>query len=439
MDPTPTGAEPIRFVVDASSSSGPALVKDKFGVYQTPFLGTAGLPDLTRMESLLEEAGVRDLRYEMGWGKPDAFAFDQISGSPTAPTIDFGRLDPFLLMLKRSDVRPLLAMTYDPLPLKTGSDWQRWKDVPSNLPVWQDINRRYAEHYRDALGIEDIAYEIWNEPDLPGDGGKVFFNGDAAAYGQVYAHAAAGIRAGDPDAWVGGPGIAYDTRYVTESGLLTHPVDFVSIHAYANAVPQLAAIGAAMGNRDLPVYLTEYASYTTFSATGLNSRSEGAVQFFRDVKALLQYPRLRKVYWAQWIDDSLGMITYDLRRKAIFNAYRIYQTLLPVRRAAVAPDEAESIGTLAAADSTAAGVVLWNRGSAGDTVEVTLDNLSFESGTLRLYRIDTRHASYVDDPSTERLTVDGEWSFSGRSATWRGRIPGQGVVFLRAVRKGVDP
>lgn len=420
--------------MDYSATGGPALTKDKFGVYQTPFMGTAGLPPLTAMAPLLAEAGVRDLRYEMGWGKPDTYAYDQIAGTAASPTIDFTKLDPFVTMLRDAGVRPLFAMTYDPLPLKTGTDWQRWKDVPSDLGVWQWINQQYAAHYSTGLGIHGAAYEMWNEPDLPGDAGKVFFNGTPGAYGSVYTNGANGIRAGATDALVGGPAIAYDLSYVSGSGMLAQPVDFVSIHAYANYPSQIAAIRTALGGRTLPIYLTEYASYTTFGKTALNSRTEGAVMFLADVKGLLAYPDVQKVYWAQWIDDDLGLVTYDLHRKAIFNAYTIYQTMLPTARAALLPDDTSGVSGMAGVSADTAAVVLWNRGASARTVTVRLDHLPFAVGSAELYRIDSSHASYIDNPGSERLAIDTRWTVSGGASAWTGTIPAQGIVFVRAIR-----
>jgi len=437
---SPFCASPARaqtFGVDFSSHPGPDLVKNKFGVYQTPFWFLGNSPSSYNMTPLLQEAGVRDLRYEMGWGKPDTFAFDQINGSASSPTIDFGRLDPFLQQMAAAGTIPLLAMTYDPLPLKTGTDYQRWKDVPADLNVWQQINQRYADHYSNALGVKGIHYEMWNEPDLPGDGGKVFFNGSPGDYGNVFRYGVAGVRAGAGDATVGGPAIAYDTNYVTGSGLLGDAPDFVSLHAYANYGAQIGNMQASLGGSNAPIYLTEYSSYTNFSPTGPNSRHAAAAAFFEDVKGLLTYPNVPKVYWAQWIDDSLGMLTSGLHRKALFNAYKLYQTQLPVTRRAVSPDGTGGVNLMAGSDGSSAGVAAWNNNTGDSNVTINLNNLPGSGGTVQLYRIDGQNASYVDNNASENLSVISQWSYSGRSNSWTGTIPAQSVVFLK-VTPGVS-
>lgn len=439
----PATAHAQVFHADFSKWAGPPLVKTKFGVYQTPFLQKA---DLAKAAALLPEAGVQDLRYEMGWGKPDAYAFDQISGTAAAPTIDFAPLDPFVRELGKQGVLPLFAMTYDPVPLKTGTEWQRWKDLPSSLPAWQDIQRRYAAHYRDAVGLGGPLYEMWNEPDIPGDGGKMFFSGNAADYAALYGAGAAGIRAGDPDAEVGGPAAAYDLTYAklllaSNSLSPTLPVpDFLSVHAYDNYGGQLARLrGLVMDRPSMPLLLTEYASFTSYGPKEPVSRYPAAARFFRDVKGMLALTDVPKVYWAQWVDDSIGMLTRDFHRKALFNAYKLYQTLLPVDRNAVRPDGAGGLDLMAASDAHTAGVVLWNNAQTAQMATVHLDHLPFGRGRLTLSRIDAAHASYGDDATQENLTVDGEWPVTGPSAVWTGTIPAESVVFLRATDGQTSP
>ncbi len=429
---TPVRAQAQMFHVDFSHWAGPPLVKDKFGVYQTPFFFQRRPPSSFDMTGLLREAGVRDLRYEMGWGKPDTYAFDQIQGTPTALRIDWARLDPFVGQLRRAGVSPLFAMTYDPLPLKTGTEWPRWKDAPGSLAAWREINRRYAAHYR-ALGLPMPRYEIWNEPDLPGDGGKVFFNGGPDDYARVAQAGFEGVRAGDEDAQVGGPAIAWQPEYARP--LLSGPIDFLSIHAYGNYPAQVGGIarGLAASQPGLPILLTEYASYTNFGLSMPSSRHGAAARFFRDVRGMLALPDLAKVYWAQWIDDSLGMVTSGLHRKALFNAYKIYQTLLPVDRNSVSPDGQDGVGVLAASDDHAAGVVVWNENPQPKTISAALDHLPFARGWVQVYRIDATHASYIDNHASENLAVTARLPVTARAAAWSGTVPAEGVVFLRAL------
>ena len=314
--------------VDCTARSNePDLSKSLLGVYQTPFWFTAHPPggaDARRMVERLGELGIHDVRYELAWGKPDVFAPDQVSAGPDGrPRLDPAPLDPFLHALADAGVRPLLSLTYCPTPLQRGpAGWQRWKQMPADLPAYADVCRQAADRW----AFAHPAFEVWNEPDLPGDGGKMFFAGDAAAYGRLYAAAATAVR----PAKVGGPAIAYDTAYV--SGVLTGPADFVSVHAYGNAASQLAAVRAAMGSHRLPIWLTEYASYADAALPDSARRPAAVAAFFGDVKRFLAEPGLAKVYWAQWVDDSLGLLDAELRRRPLFCAVAAYQTVLPTTR-----------------------------------------------------------------------------------------------------------
>lgn len=174
QSPAPAKVEDVViFDADFSRWEGVPLIKTKFGVYQTPFLSRE---NQLRAVERMREAGVQDVRYEFAWGKPDAFPFDQISGDALNPTIDFSALDPFVEKLRDAAITPLFALTYNPVPLKNGTNWQRWKDTPRDLTIYRDIIRRYAAHYRDALKIPGALYEVWNEPDIPGDAGARVFS-----------------------------------------------------------------------------------------------------------------------------------------------------------------------------------------------------------------------------------------------------------------------
>jgi len=181
----------------------------------------------------------------------------------------------------------------------------------------------------------------------------------------------------------------------------------------------------------LPLLLTEYASFSDFGLHKPSSRHPAAALFFRDVRGLLAETDAAKVYWAQWIDNDLGMVTDDLHRKALFNAYKLYQTLLPVDRNPVTPDGENGVGLMVASDPHTAAVVLWNENAADRTVTVDFKNLPFTRGTGQVFRIDAAHASFADDAASENLSATASWRITTQTA-WTGRIPALGVVFLRA-------
>ncbi|CAN5443326.1 hypothetical protein BH11ARM2_BH11ARM2_25720 [soil metagenome] len=415
----PVAPQEIR--IDFARPAGVPLFKTKFGVYQTPF---TPLEPFVRSLDLLNEINVRDLRYEFAWGKPDAVAFDQIGGTAARPTYDFSFVDGLAAGLKARGIRPLFANSYCPVPLQTRKEWERWKDSPSDLQAWREINRTMVARLR-ARGVPGARYEVWNEPDMPEGKGKMFFNGGAADYGTLYDFGQRGIRAGDPDAAIGGPAAAYDLRYL--DAILKKPMDFASIHGYANYPVQIEGMRKRLvGRPDLPIYLTEYASFNDFRENGPAVRSNAAAAFFRDADGLLALTDVTKVYWAQWIDDYLGLIDRKGHKRALFNAFKVYG-MMPTDRVSASPLDGMTV--LASADESCAGIVVANPTDEDRKVDLKMANLPVKTGSWHLYRIDAHHASYVDDPSTEALKVDETIPLRD---SWSGVVPKQGVIFLMA-------
>ncbi|HEY1579265.1 MAG TPA: hypothetical protein VGF82_19535 [Terracidiphilus sp.] len=439
-------ASPIQVTADFSVPEGYPLVKDKIGVYQTPFMGIYGRPPLIAMEKLLRLAGVQDLRYELAWGKSDTYAYSQISGTASQPTIDFAPLDPFLRMLHANGIDPLLAITYNPLPLQACPPERAagcWRTPPSKENGWQKVLKQVASHYIATLGLAGAQFEIWNEPDIRTAGSKVFFTGTPADYGALYRASITGIQmetesgAGVTQLRVGGPAIAYDIRYLTDSGLLQQPHDFLSIHAYGNYAKQIDSLQqtASEHNDHSPLYLTEYGSFPVKGRVNpLYSGHEAAVRFFADVNEMSRDSDVPKVYWAQWVDDDLGMVTYSLHTKAIFNAYRIYQTMLPVDRVrTIVPSGNNAIGTMGASDAHTAGMVVWNSSAHARAVSIHFTHLPFSMGIMRVWRIDKYHASFSDG-TPESLTSGGDETHTVRDHTgvWSGTMQPSSIVYLHA-------
>jgi len=421
-------AHALTLTVDCSSWTDPPLLKTKLGVYQTPI---HALPDILAAMPMLGELGVHEYRYELGWGKPDAAAHDQIGGDLTSPTIDFSAIDRILAGLNAEQVRPLLALTYCPNPLKTRREWPAWKDMPSDLEVWADVVQQYVAHVQSVA--PGAMYEVWNEPDLEGGEGKVFFTGSPDDYGRLYQASAGAVRRASADAPVGGPALAWYHAYTDAMFRSAAPVDFVSMHAYGDPRGALNFTRGVVRDRpELPLLLTEYASYSDFGLDKPISRHPAAARFFADMQQLLRYPDCTTVYWAQWIDDPLGIVTASLHRKAIYNAMKLYQTMLPVDRCQVTADAADGVDAMAGADAHNVGVAVWNTTADSRSVTVRLTRMPFASGWLRVYRIDAEHASYVDNPESEPLAVCETVPLGRDHLSWTGALPGGGVVLLAA-------
>lgn len=425
------GVNIVNITIDTDKPTGKIFPKDFLGVYQTPL---CSLETLLGSIPLLKELEIKNIRYELGWGKPDALNWDVISGSLVRIRCEFSPMDSFFLALRNNQIQPLFAITYCPKPLQTREGWEGWKDPPCSLKAWSYVCRLFAEHLK-KLGLHSM-YEIWNEPDLGHNSWKEFFYGDPQTYLEVYESAAEGLLKGDFRAKIGGAGVAWNQAYNRAILEGAKKVDFISIHAYGNEALRRhlnwAKALLEQERRDIPIFLTEYSSFNQFGLEAPVSRYQSASAFFRDLKLMLEYyPLLRRVYWAQWVDDSLGLLTNDLRRKALYNAFYIYQRLLPTNSCSVFSEKGEGVDVLAGRDKKAIGIVIWNESLEEKKLMVRIRG-RFTKSKLLVYRIDKDNGSFLDNPESEGLKCVEEKEVSGsESIIWRGKLPGAGTVFLQ--------
>lgn len=432
--PPSFGADLVRIEVDIDKPTGKFFPKDFLGVYQTPLYP---LDTLLRSIPLLKELGIKNIRYELGWGKPDALGWDAVDGSLAHLEFDFSKLDPFYRALKANGIQPLFAITYCPKPLQSREGWEAWKDPPCSLKAWSYVCEKFAQHIK-RFGLNGI-YEIWNEPDLGHDGWKNFFYGDTQTYRAVYESAVEGILKGDPDSKVGGAGVAWNQAFNQAILRSSKRVDFISIHAYGKEALR-RHLDWAKGllqeeNKKAPIYLTEYSSFSEFGLNAPVSRYQASSAFFRDIKTMLEYyPLLEKVYWAQWVDDALGLLTHDLHRKALYNAFFIYQRLLPEKEVS-ASSEQKGVGVLAGREKKEIGAVIWNEEGEEKRLVVHIKGRLFR-GRLLVYRIDEKHGSFVDNPKSEKLESVEEKEISELDGVrWTGELPPYATVYLHLIGK----
>ena len=438
------------FRVDFSEWTGPPLVKGKFDVYQTPLIQGWRLQKYC---TFLEEIGVQNLRYEMGWGKRIELNYPQISGTSDSLIYNFSDLDIFIDSLKSQRTKPMFAVGYAPWPIQTGG---KWENMVSDLDAWKKINRDYAYHIRVNKDLKSPFYEIWNEPDF-----DMFFLGNLEDYLNLYKYGVKGIREGDPEAMVGGPALAFPWNRHWMRTLLEFtndnqlPLDFLSAHSYAHGIQVTNDLRWAVEhfpNPRLPLMLTEYGSYPTDGSVNIGTggpqeRHINAMWFFRDVHTFLNYPDLTNVFFAQWIDvevvdhlgnwrpgrDKLGLLSLEGNRKAIFNAFKIYSWIPADRRQAI-PASSNGVFVMAGTDPFSAGVAIWNTHESERSIAIQLQNLPIRTGRLETYRIDSEHSSWRDSYWAENLEIIEDESFvlDDHNHTWSGKIPGHGVIYLHA-------
>jgi xylan 1,4-beta-xylosidase len=111
--------------------------------------------------------------------------------------------------LNGRNVLPYWSYDYMPETLQpvTGD----YKSPPMNLPAWQAVLHAFAAHFR-ATGHRVGYQEIYNEPD-----NRDFWSGTEDNYLRLFDYGARGIKAGDPDAVVVGPALAFTNDWVPRS------------------------------------------------------------------------------------------------------------------------------------------------------------------------------------------------------------------------------
>lgn len=153
-------------------------------------------------------------------------------------TFDFSKLDPVIRDILAAGAKPYIALSYTPPAIAVNGDITA---PPESWGMWQLTVQRTIEHISGTMGIDNVYYEVWNEPDLFGGyktyGPKNYL--DLYRYAARGALAARGVRAYR----FGGPAItALYKNWV--DGLLQMatnenlPLDFFSWHRYSRDVDQ---------------------------------------------------------------------------------------------------------------------------------------------------------------------------------------------------------
>ncbi|MDI2112196.1 GH39 family glycosyl hydrolase [Commensalibacter nepenthis] len=200
-------------------------------------------------------------------------------------------------------------------------------EIPENFDIYTtlvgELVKRYSLNYQ-SIGLpRKVTYwEIWNEPDL------TFFwnNNNAQVYYEFYSKIARMIKSIDPDAKVGGCGVAngYNPGGAYIDGLLNYcrrtgtPIDFLSWHFYANltADPQnFIDIGNSIqtalnkyGYSNIESICTEWNS-SPFGRVNILSNVQSATNaaYLTSALIFMQYCKTDKAYYYRGDASSFGL------------------------------------------------------------------------------------------------------------------------------------
>ena len=417
-------------IVDFDVAVDPPLVK-KFDFMNS---GIVPMWRYRRDLELIEDLKVQTLRIDLFWGEPqiNGWINEMVSGTPDELQFDFTEFDELSQLLKQRGVAGYWSYCYNPLPLQSGNGHATH---PSDLNAWREIMFQFARHFREA-DLRPTYHAIWNEPDL-----DIFYDRPVADYAQLYKYGVEGLRAGDPDAYVGGPDLAFKDEWIdpfldfVEDNQL--PLDFFAFHAIGvsptsriNVVRRKIRKRSYFDRTEL-VFSELNPSMIFHTPLAPTVRYTQAALILDQIAKLVEQPDIARVHWAQFMEsgyDTLGVIDLDGHRRAAYNAFRLY-AMMPVDRRAIT--ESGSLSGLASADAHTSAVLLWNRSRSDKNVTVDLQQIPFASGTLRVYRIDEKHASYFENPASEVLVpVETHENLSTTALSWSGEIPDHGVLYL---------
>lgn len=183
---------------------------------------------------------------------------------------DFQKLDETVDDILKMGALPFFSLSYFPRSFTLDNSLI---GLPKDWALWQNLVQKTIERYsgRNNKNLNNIYYEVWNEPDLP-QFGSWKLKGDKN-YNHLYYYAAKGAleTTGVNNYYLGGPsaGSYYPVwvnsflKFVTENNLR---LDFYSWHRYHTDPSKFAAdaqnIRSLLANfskfQDLPLVLSEW-------------------------------------------------------------------------------------------------------------------------------------------------------------------------------------
>lgn len=355
------------------------------------------------------------------------FAADYLQLSPGRGEWDWSRLDAVVDTVLATGAVPMFAIVLKPGWLFPGG--RQDEVVPTSWQDWEDFIAAVANRYR-ARSDQPFHWEVGNEPDLATGGGSPYtFRPEE--YVEFYAHTVAGVRAGDPDAKVGGPALAHWNSPIL-SRLLEAcvdrdlPLDFVSWHGYHSDIdtfragidgvkaalaahpglsPQLVISEWSMDLDDVrrprgwsEAFLAE--ATLLFLESGLDHTGYYQIRdfpFSREGFAPMVTPELFRLLCRIWElrPTKLGLFDILGRARPKYHAQWMISRVRGLRLPLVADG---AVHGLAASDPElgTTGVVVWNSADAPATVRIELRGTAGDRA-LTVFGLDCDPAA-GDDP-----------------------------------------
>ena len=157
--------------------------------------------------------------------------------------LSFSNIDSIFDFLLSIGMKPFVELSFMPDVLKSSNTtifhYKGNTSPPADYDKWAWFIGEFVKHIISRYGRAEVRtwfFEVWNEPNLGGDGSPYgFWSGDMAEYFKLYKVTADAVKKCDSRLKVGGPATSNNAwipeflNFCKESGA---PVDFVSTHHY---------------------------------------------------------------------------------------------------------------------------------------------------------------------------------------------------------------
>lgn len=277
--------------------------------------------------------------------------YTKVSFDNNQIVIDFTELDKALAVIKSSSAVPFLSLSYMPSALAINGDIT---GPPNNWNLWSELIKKTIEHVSGEknLNLNEVYYEVWNEPDLFGNWR---ING-ARNYLTLYEYTIIGANNAQNtnNFFIGGPAITHPMQnwildfsdFIIKNNLR---LDFFSYHLYNFSIDQINSSVtkskewiASTLLYDKPIIISEYGPSSEndpaydneigaiFSITSVANLSNLVDKLFHfEIKD--SPSEEKKQYWGRWgifTNDKYGLTAkpryYALRDLADFSGERLY-------------------------------------------------------------------------------------------------------------------
>lgn len=251
--------------------------------------------------------------------------YDLVSRTSQGLHMNFSKLDRTVLAIRRMGAQPVFALSYMPAVLNSRGDIT---GAPDSWNDWEFVVKSFIEHYSGEMGLEDVYYEVWNEPDLFG---KWDLYSQDKNYLELYQHTAKAAKDARSvkNFFLGGPATTgmypnWISTVVKAARENNWQLDFVSWHRYDKQVESYVKDAQwvqdwlqAAGEDDVAVVISEW-GHTSENDTGYDTGLAAAhgvavIHALQDtVDHLWAFelkdgldPQGRRL-WGRW-----GMLTHD--------------------------------------------------------------------------------------------------------------------------------